>query len=184
MTSTEKYLAHLERVFEQEPEFLKEESLQEGMPGVSSLVFNHHPESEMMTTVTYGLSLGEHPDWKFGRPELLLCVDSREKAWTQIAGYVANQLRGKCPFTYGLTINFRNQIAPDSDMDAFLIFAPAILNKADYLRIDIGLPYAISIAGLYPIYSSEISFINTKGLERFWKHPAFDLFNVNRKPIA
>lgn len=183
MTSTEKYLTHLQSVFRQEPEFFIEKSLQERVPGVSSLIFNHKPESEMMTAITYGLSLGKHPDWTLGRPELILSVESQEKAWTQIAGYVANQLRGKCPFNYGLTINFGNKIAPDSDMDAFLIFAPATLDKEDYLKIDVGLEYSINIAGLYPIYSSEILFIKSEGLERFWKHPNFDLFNVKRNPI-
>ena len=68
-------------------------------------------------------------------------------------------------------------------MDAFLIFGPSILDKEDYLGIDIGQDYKINLAGLYPIYSSEIEKYSGIGLEEFWNHPNFDLYNVNRKRI-
>jgi hypothetical protein len=68
-------------------------------------------------------------------------------------------------------------------MDAFLIFKPSILDKEDYLGIDIGLDYKINLAGLHPIYSSEIEKYNQIGPEEFWDHPYFDLYNVNRKRI-
>lgn len=68
-------------------------------------------------------------------------------------------------------------------MDAFLVFAPSILDKRDFANIDIGLNYKINIAGLYPIYASEMEYIEKNGLEKFWQHPNFDIYNMNRKRI-
>jgi hypothetical protein len=69
-------------------------------------------------------------------------------------------------------------------MDAFLVFAPSILDKKDFANIDIGLNYKINIVGLYPIYASEMEYIDKNGLEKFWKHPNFNMYNVNRKRIT
>jgi hypothetical protein len=182
-TPIEKFMAHLDRIFQTEPEYYKEESKMDGIPGVTRIVYKDIPEKGMITGITYGLSLGNHPDWKFGRPELIITVDSKDASWAQVAGYLANSLRGDCPFSYSNTINFREKISDESEMDAFLVFAPSILDKKDFANIDIGLNYKINIAGLYPIYASEMEYIEKNGLEKFWKHPNFDMYNVNRKRI-
>ncbi len=184
MTPVENYLNHLDTIFETEPLFFKNDSRLEGVPGVTSIVYKNLPEQGLITSLTYGLSTVKHDDWKFGRGELCLSVDSQELAWGQVTGYLANQLRGKCPFSYGQTINFGEAIAPDSDMSAFLVFAPAVLQKEQYLNVDIGTDYKINIAGLYPIYKEEIDVYNHIGLEKFWKHPDFDPFNVQRPRIT
>ena len=181
----ERYLEHLEGVFGKEPEFFKGDSLTKGLPGVSTLIYRDIPEKGMVTGVTYGLSLGNHPNWKLGRPELIITVDAADTSWAHAAGYLANKLRGDCPFSYGNTINLGEKISDGSDMDAFFIFAPSALrNKPDYLDIDIGTDYKIHIAGLYPIYESETKFIEKFGLEKFWKHPAYDMFDVKRRPLV
>ena len=182
-TPVEKFMAHLDRIFQTEPEYYKEESETNGIAGVTSIVYKDIPEQGMITGITYGLSLGDHPDWKLGRPELIITVDSKDASWAQVAGYLANSLRGNCPFSYSNTINFREKISDESEMDAFLVFAPSILDKKDFANIDIGLNYKINIAGLYPIYASEMEYIDKNGLEKFWKHPNFDMYNVNRKRI-
>lgn len=182
-TPVEKFMAHLDRIFQTEPEYYKEESKTDGIPGVTSIVYKDIPKKGMITGITYGLSLGNHPDWKFGRPELIITVDSKDVSWAQVVGYLANSLRGDCPFSYSNTINVREQISDESEMDAFLVFAPSILDKKDFSNIDIGLNYKINIAGLYPIYASEMEYIEKNGLEKFWKHPNFDMYNVNRKRI-
>ena len=183
MTPIEKYLDHLDNIFQVEPQFFREKSLDDRFPGVTNIVYPDIPEKGMTTVLTYGLSLVKHDDWKFGRPELCISVESKEDAWGQVAGYLANQLRGKFPFCYGQTIDFKEKISKDSEMDAFLIFAPSILDKGDFLDIDIGADYKINIAGLYPIYSSEFKKIDELGLEGFWKHPNFDLYNVSRNRV-
>jgi hypothetical protein len=182
-TPVEKFMAHLDRIFQTEPEYYKEESETDGIAGVTSIVYKDIPKKGMITGITYGLSLGNHPDWKLGRPELIITVDSKDASWAQVAGYLANSLRGNCPFSYSNTINFREKISDESEMDAFLVFAPSILDKKDFANIDIGLNYKINIAGLYPIYASEMEYIDKNGLEKFWKHPNFDMYNVNRKRI-
>lgn len=184
-TPVERYLEHLDRIFQKEPIFFRNESEIAGIAGVSAIVYQDIPNKGMVTGVTYGLSLVNHPDWKIARPELMITADSKDTTWAEVAAYLANSLRGNCPFSYSNTINFGSQIAKESQMDAFLVFAPSILtNKDDYLNIDIGASYKISIAGLYPIHASEIKLIENWGLEKFWKHPAFDMYNVNRRPIV
>ncbi|UII26704.1 suppressor of fused domain protein [Fulvivirga maritima] len=138
----------------------------------------------MITGATYGLSFSDHPTWMYGKPELMITVQSDSIEWARAAANMAFQLRGSCPFAYGNTIRYGKPIAEDSEMDAFFIFAPSILNKEDYLHIDLGLDYKICTAGLYPIYSSEIELINTWGLKDFWHHPEFDIYNIKRKPIT
>lgn len=183
MTPIEKYLDHLDKIFQVEPKFYKEKSLDDRLSGVTNIVYTDAPETGMTTALTYGLSTVKHKDWKFGRPELCICVESNNSAWGQIAGFLANQLRGKNSFSYGHTFDLKEQISNYSEMDAFLIFAPSILDKADFLNIDIGLDYKISIAGLYPIYSSEIKKIEELGLDGFLEHPNFDLYNVKRNKV-
>ncbi len=53
-------------------------------------------------------------------------------------------------------------------MTAFVVFAPAVLHKADYLGIDVGDSMPVNVAGLYPIHESQRRFIKAKGLEAFW----------------
>ena len=183
MTPIEKYLEHLDNIFQQEPEFYNNESLTEGIKGVTSIVYKNIPDEGFITAITYGLSLVTHPDWKSGRPELCISVESENLDWGIVAGFIANQLRGQCPFSYGEVIDFGEQISEDSEMDAFLIFAPSTLSKEDYSDVDIGADYKINIAGLYPIYSSEIAVYNEIGFEEFWFHPDFDNYSITRKKI-
>jgi hypothetical protein len=182
-TPVEKYLHHLDSIFKTEPLFFKEESLIEGVPGVSIIVYKDIPEPGYITGITYGLSLVKHPNWKFGRPELCITVESTSADWPAAMGYLANNLRGEFDFSYGQAIEF-GQISENSEMDAFFIFAPAILKKEDYLNIDIGLDYKINIAGIYPLYSDELSTYHQLGLEKFWHHPDFDIHSITRKRIT
>jgi len=184
MSALEKYLTHLDGIFQAEPEFFPEKTLVEGIYGVTSIVYRNIPEPGMTTGVTFGLSSLDHSAWKVSRPELCISVESEDISWGQVAGYLANQGRGKIDFCYGDTVNFRSPISADSEMDAFLIFTPAILSREDFLDIDVGQEYTISIAGLFPIYSSEIEVYNKIGLEKFWHHPGFDMYDINRSRIT
>jgi len=184
MNPAEKYLEHLDHIFQQEPLFYKNKSLIEGIPGITSIVYIDIPEPGYITAFTYGLSIVKHADWKSGRPELCISVKSSRLDWAFALGYLANKLRGNCPFGYGQSINFREKISEDSEMDAFFIFAPSTLDKDDYLNIDIGTDYKINIAGLYPIYSDELKLYEKIGLDNFWHHPDFDNYSVTRKRIS
>ena len=183
-TPAERYLEHLDNIFQIEPKFYKNESLLDGISGVTSIVYSDIPEKGFTTALTYGLSLVKHPDWKLGRAELCISVESSNVDWGLVVGYIANKLRGDCPFSYGQTINFRAQISEDSEMNAFFIFAPSTLDKDDYLNIDIGTDYKINIAGIYPMYADELEIFNEIGLKAFWHHHNFDNYSVNRKRIT
>ena len=182
-TSVEKYLEHLDKVFQQEPIFFGGGKDENGIPNVTTMVYKDVPEKGFITGITYGLSLIKHPDWKFGRPELCISVESEDESWAEVAGFLANSLKGDCPFSYGQTINFRERISEESEMNAFFIFAPSTLEKEDYSNIEIGAEYKINIAGLYPIYANEMNVIEDIGLENFWKHKDFDNYSVKRKEI-
>jgi len=183
-TPIERYLEHLDNIFQVEPEFYRNDSLIEGISGVSSIVYRDIPEKGFITAFTYGLSVVKHSKWKFGRPELCISVESTNIDWGQVVGFLANKLRGDCPFCYGQLINFREKVSDDSEMDAFFVFAPSTIDKEDYLDIDIGTDYKINIAGLYPMYSEELEVFEKIGLEAFWHHPNFDNYSLKRKKIT
>jgi len=180
----ERYLNYLNDIFQQEPLYFMEDSLIDGLPGVASIVYKDIPEKGYTTAFTYGLSLVKHPEWKFGRPELCVSVASTNPSWENIGAHIANKLRGDCPFKYGQNINFGEQVSNDSEMNAFFIFAPSTLHRDDYSNIDIGADYKINIVGFYPMYADELDTYEQMGLEKFWHHPNFDNYSVNRKHIT
>ncbi|WP_329112223.1 suppressor of fused domain protein [Streptomyces sp. NBC_01353] len=182
----EKYLAHLDRLSGgREPRFFPVESTKQGLRGVTEIVYDDLPDG-LLTTLTYGLSLAEHPDWQQGSPELCLSVNSTNVIWAHAVGFLAEQLRGTCPFSYGSTINFGERIVPESEMTAFCVFAPIVLDRDDYLGIDVGVPGheghdVINVQGMYPIHEVERQFINEHGLEAFWKSD-WEPTDVLRRP--
>jgi hypothetical protein len=183
MQPSEKYLEHLDAIFQQEPEFYSAPSTQPGLPGITAIVYRDIPEPGFTTAFTYGLSLVAHPDWKLGRPELCISVASDAPEWGIVVAEVASRLRGDCPFTYGQTINYEHPIAADTEMSAFFVFAPSTIDPEDYLGIDTGAGYKINIASLYPIYGEELQAFEKLGLKEFWHHPNYDNYSVSRQRI-
>ena len=53
------------------------------------------PEAGMITGVTYGLSCADHPEWRFGRPEFVVTVSSRDEAWPLAAAWLGERFRGE-----------------------------------------------------------------------------------------
>jgi hypothetical protein len=88
MTSrVENYLAHLDRLSGgMEPRFLPVESTHEGLKGVTVIAYENLPAG-LNTALTYGLSLADHPDWRYGRPASRHGRDARGvcRAWTALA---------------------------------------------------------------------------------------------------
>ena len=54
-------------------------------------------------------------------------------------------------------------------MTAFVIFAPTVLDRADFLNVEVGDALPINLQGLYPIHESERQWIEAHGLEAFWR---------------
>jgi hypothetical protein len=178
-----RFLDHLDSIFQMEPRFFPLDSKIPDAPRVVSMVYRDVPEPGHITGITYGLSEVPHSEWRLGRPELIISVQSTDIAWPLAVAEMANQLRGRCPFCYGDVINFGENVSEESEMSAFFVFAPSILEKRDFLNIDVGGPQAINIAGMYPIYDSERPVFSELGLERFWNHRNFDLYNVRRSKV-
>ena len=176
----ERYLAHLDTLSGGiEPAFTRFDADRRGDPAVTVARYDDLPEPGFLTALTYGLSLGEHPEWRFGKPELCITVQARDREWGHALGHLVAQLRGTCPFAYGYTINFNERIAEESDMTAFVVFAPAVLDREDFTGIDVGDDLPINIAGMYPIHETERTWILEHGLQAFWDLD-WDPYDVGR----
>lgn len=181
-TPVERYLAHLDEISGGlEAQFHRPEPTESDLPSVTSVIYRDVPEPGHITGMTYGLSLVEHPDWELSKPELCISVASTDIAWPLAAGYMAETLRGECPFNYGNVIEF-GEISPESEMTAFVVFAPLIMEPEDYADIDVGAT-KISIAGVYPIHASEGAYIEENGIEEFWQLE-WDPYDVSRPPAV
>lgn len=175
------FLDYLNSVFGQEDTILQYPAA-DGGPKVSVFVYKNLPEPGMITGVTYGLSVLPHPDWKFGRPELIVSMKSLDTAWPFAAAYFAGEFRGLKRFSYGDVFTMDEPIAGDTEMNGFLVFAQGILDsQPPHLEMN---GFNLSFYQLYPIHSSELALYNEIGLEAFWKHPGFDIDDPTRKPIT
>jgi suppressor of fused protein SUFU len=150
--------------------------------GVTVLVYDNLPPG-LLTAVTYGLSLADHPDWQHGSPELCVSIRSTDDLWARAVGHLAEAQRGDCTFTYGETINFGEKITPESAMTAFVIFAPAVLDRDDYTNIASASGHEghdiINLAGIYPIHEIERQYIREHGFKAFWDHD-WDMYDITR----
>jgi hypothetical protein len=181
--NAELFMTHLDAITGGiEPAITKIDSTHEGMRPVYVFTYRNWPQPDFITGFTFGLSESTHPDWKYGRPELMISVESLDHSWCEAIGYMAERLRGDCPFCYGLAINFCAEISDHSQMDAFLIFGPPHLDKS-MQSVTLN-DYTCNIAGMWPMYSTEIEIYNELGLEKFWHHDDWDPMNVNRPPIT
>ena len=179
-----RFLEHLDAIFQTEPEFFPIESLNPGLPKLACMVYRDIPEANHVTGVTYGLSEADHPSWHTGKPELIVSVESTDVAWPLSVAEMANQLRGECPFGYGNVVDYGGKICEESDMSAFFVFAPAILQPSAFLGIDVGAERALNLAGMYPFYDSERALLAEVGLERFLRSPNLDLYDVRRAALT
>lgn len=180
-TWAEQYLNHLDENAGVEPEFFKI-SEPEVFPPVSIITYRNLPENGLITSFTVGLSAVTHSDWKFGRPELCISVESQDLAWGLAVGDIAYKLRGKCPFCYGEIIRFGTPVSQESEMSAFFVFAPSIMDKE---ISEIHLPdWKVNIAQMYPIYAGEIELIENIGLQNFFLNKEINFYDVKRKDVS
>jgi hypothetical protein len=179
--SHEIFLSHLETIFG-EASAIHQAQPADGRTPVSVFVYKNIPETGMITGVTYGLSLYPYPDWKAARPEMIVSVNSLDIGWPCAAATFAADFRGKRRFSYGDVFMTDVPLNSDTAMDGFLIFAQSILDpEVQAVRTN---DYKIHFSQFYPIYRSELGIYERIGLERFWKHPGFDMYDIKRKPIT
>lgn len=178
----EAFIDALESLFGKEDAIRKIESTKPGLPAVHCFFYKDLPEPGTLTTVTYGISEATHPDWKHGRPELIVSLHTSDEAWGLAAGFIGEAARGESSFCYGQTLNLGEAISEGSHMSAFLLFAPSFLEQE---QAKIPLPNTIvHLYGAYPLYPGEVALVRRIGLEKFWHLPGFDLYDIHRKDLA
>ena len=140
------------------------------------------PESGCLTAFSFGLSVAGHKEWRNGRPELMISMDSGDSAWALAMGEAIRNGWSNCLFSHGNILNFGQKISDESDMSAFLVYACSVLDSSD-VRVDVG-EWSINISQLYPIHSLEIPLIKKIGAEKFFNDFDIDFFDPRRVPLV
>jgi hypothetical protein len=164
-----------------EVSFIKEIQC-EGKPKIHVFYFDALPEAGYLTAITCGLSDANHPDWKFGTPELIVTMASENQSWGMAAGYFASSFFGEKRFSYGDMFKLDDPISEESEMNAYLLFAPSFLNRE---QSKFTLPDRIvNLIGVYPVYDDEIAIYDRIGLKAFWNADGFEMYNPKRDRIS
>jgi hypothetical protein len=151
-------------------------------PSVWTVSYADIPEPGMLTAFTYGLSAAEHPDWKHGRPELVVSVNSDDRNWALAVGHVARIYRDESSFSYGTVLAVGDRPSDQSAMSAFFLFAPLVLDQSQARLI---LPdRVINFVQAYPIYEREVELVRQMGPTDFFRSPGVDWFDIRRAALA
>jgi hypothetical protein len=140
--------------------------------------FQDLPEPGYLTAVTCGLSLANHPAWTAGTPELIVTMQSSSHSWGMAAGYFASAFFGEKRFSYGDVFKIDDPISEESEMNAYLVFAPSFLDR-DQAKFELG-GKPIHLVGMYPLFNEEIAIYDRIGLKEFWHADGFDMDNPHR----
>jgi hypothetical protein len=158
MTPADKLLDHFDRIAGSEPRFVPISD--KGAPTDTFVaIYRGYPEPEALTGFTVGLSHYHPPGG--AHKELTISMRDTDDAWALACGFIAFQLRERCPFACGDTINFREQIAQSSSMSAFVILHPLHIPPPDTV-VDLGIRQ-VELAQLVPLYEEERHWLNAGG---------------------
>ncbi|WP_295998517.1 suppressor of fused domain protein [Rugamonas sp.] len=156
-----------------------------GLPGRPKMLvyyFADLPQNGMTTAITSGLSSAEHPDWKFGRPELMITMKSSDHLWGKAIGYFASAYAGDKPFSYGDRFKLDFPISGESDMNACFVFQPSFLpdDEKKFVLTD----RTIFLAAMIPLYEDEIETFGKMGSKEFIISNAIDFTDPKREHVA
>ena len=179
-TDAEIFVAHLRSIFGDADVIHSAEAADNGVP-VSVFVYQDIPEPGLITGVTYGLSLVNFPAWKFSRPEMIVTANSTDIDWPLAAATFAASFRGQKAFQYGDIFTTDVPLAADTRMNGFLVFAQSLLSDEE-VSVQLG-TYKVHFSQFYPIYKEEVDVYERLGLEAFWKHKDFELYDIHRSPV-
>lgn len=158
MTPADKLLDHYDRVTEGEARFVRVSD--EGVgPAMHVAIYRDFPEPGALTGFTVGLSHFHPPGG--GHKELTISMRDTDDVWALACGYLAYQLRDRCPFACGDTINFREQIAPSSPMSAFACLHPLWFPGRD-AAVDLGVR-RVEVIQLVPLHEGERAWLIADG---------------------
>ena len=182
-TPAELLEAHYERVTGLEGESYRV-SEDDVSPAVFATLYRGFPRAGASAGFTFGL-FNSHSPANEGHPhrELVICMASDDPSWVLAVGYLAVQLRGRCGFDSGDTINFRAEVARGSRMSAFVVLHPLVLRPAD-AEVDIGIR-RVSLRQLVPLYEEERAWLMAGGEEQLLmeQFTADDLMDPGRRAL-
>ena len=158
MTPADILLNHFDRLAGSEPRFVPV-SDQGADPTIYAAIYRDFPERGALTGFTIGLSHFHTPSG--GHRELLICMRDTDDRWALACAHLAFQLRERCPFACGDTINFHAQIAESSTMSAFLIIHPRHVSPPEAV-VDLGIRQ-VELVELVPLYEEERAWLNAGG---------------------
>lgn len=154
-------LAHYERVTGSQAEFTRVSPVGSN-PGLFAAVHRGFPRANAITGFTVGLSHMHSPATEgYPHRELVVSMTDNDSAWVLAAAFVAFQLRGRCGFDTGETIDFREEIAPVSRMSAFVVVRPTVL-QASEAAVDLGVR-TVALRQLVPLYEEERAWLMDGG---------------------
>jgi hypothetical protein len=178
--NAEHYLEYLTATFGEESRILREDGV-DGGPPISMFVYEGAPEPGMITGVTFGLSLVANPAWTQSRPEMLISMESGSLDWPSVAANLTAYFSRKKRFSYGDVFTVDGPLTEDTEMDALLIFAQSLL-EPEHASVDLR-DYRVHLSQFYPFYRSEIELYERIGLQAFWNHPDFGMYDPRRPRI-
>jgi hypothetical protein len=181
MTPADKLLGQFDRIAGSEPRLFRV-SDEDVRPAIDLAIYRGFPEPGGLTGFTLGLSHFHPPGG--AHKELTISMRDIDDAWAFASGFLAFQLRERCPFVCGDTINYREQIAKSSSMSAFVIIPPRHLSSS-HTVIDLGIRQ-VELVELVPLYQEEREWLIAGGeLEMFLTDcPGTTLMDPRRKPFV
>lgn len=180
-TDSELFLDYLTQTFGKEDGIYPAKA-DDGGKDITVFVYKDCPERGMVTGVTYGLSCRAHPEWKAGRPEMVIAMESEGLDWPTAALELTAYFASRKRFRYGDVFTIDHPLAGDTTMDAVFIFAQSVL-EPEQASVQLR-DYRVNLIQFYPFYRSELPLYEELGLEQFWKHPQFGVYDPKRPPIA
>ena len=158
-------------------------SSRKGLPDISTFIGHGCPEPEIMTFVSYGLSLMQKKEWIKGRPELMLRLETKDEAWGFAVAAFIDMFREEKSFQYQTILTTDEPVVPGTQMRGFFTFAPP-LAKPEVMTFSSAEGLPIHLTGFYPIYLEERDLLPRMGLEAFWRHESYDPISTSRPNLA
>jgi hypothetical protein len=150
---------------------------------VLAITFRDYPQPGLLTGCTFGLSAAAHPGWQDAKPELVITVQSADEAWVHTVAYLAEWQRERHEFAPGSLFHYGKPVAPDSAMNAFLVFEPTASDEGMFAPIQLE-NQRIALRTVYPLYEGEVGLIQKVGIRKFMGLPQYDAFSVSRPDLS
>lgn len=153
------------------------------VPPLWLVAYDAVPEVGSTTVFTFGISSVRHESWIAGRaPELVISLNTTDDDWWLALAAFCLGLRGICPFSLGTVLRLGRRISAQSEMSAYLLFWPTILDKDQQ---HLNLPdRCITFVQAYPIFDSEVGLIAQLGPENFFMLEGVDFDDTTRHPVT